>query len=371
MAGSTFHAVLLVLVSTSYLFVLYGTEARGYSPLLLFLWLVYDTGENLVQEFSVRRIAVFSIAVLLAALSHLSALTFIAAVLIGLIPRVGFMRATIAGIFPVVLVGVLWFTFISKLAQASGDIGNELLAIINIFSVGFGGPAVGATLQGVFAFIVAPIVAISLLFLVFLSVRKKDEQALFFAAGIFMLPIATWLVYQPGYTYARHFLPALFVAYLCVARRMALVFESQQPQMVRGVIFVLMLFIGGNAANNFTLCVYGRGGYEKIVQLLADDRGAIVSDRPFRHQALLKHYSENLSSGLAVLKGQNDGLPEWVQMKESEAAEPKWFLSIGNPYETPKEVDLAHFELVGVFPSAPLSGWEVQLFKTLPGKNVR
>lgn len=43
---------LFILVATSYVFVLYGTEARGYSPMLLALYLVYVSSQRLFTHQS-------------------------------------------------------------------------------------------------------------------------------------------------------------------------------------------------------------------------------------------------------------------------------------------------------------------------------
>lgn len=361
-----YYRWLFVLIATSYVFVLYGTEARGYSPMLLALYLVYVSSQRLLTSQSLWSVFLFWFACLLAASTHVGSLIFIAACLIGCIPRLGWGRAIGIGIFPCALALLLWIGFISKVKEGSGAIGNEWFALSNLLSVGVGGPAVSISTLGLVSFLVAIAVGVWLLRLLVIWTKRGGMQREFFLAGIVFLPILGWALYRPDHLYARHFLPSLFIGYIFLAHLLEEVFSgSQQPSRLMSLSF-LALFVVGNAVHVLSLAHYGRGGYEEIVKRISVANGAIASDIPFRHESMLRYHAARLGVSLSVLDAdkRSANTPEWARLpvspQEGEAVA-CWYLSVNEPIVAAPQIS-ERYVFVEFYPSAALSGWGVSLF---------
>ncbi len=361
-----YYRWLFILVATSYVFVLYGTEARGYSPMLLALYLVYVSSHRLYTSQSLWSVLLFWFACLLAASTHVGSLIFIAACLIGCIPRLGWLRSIQIGVFPCVLALLLWTGFISKVEEGSGAIGNEWFALSNLLSVGIGGPAVSISALGLVSFLVAIAVGVWLLRLLVVWTRRGGAQREFFLAGIVFLPVLGWALYRPDHLYARHFLPSLFIGYIFLAHVLEEAFleNRQRSHLIAGSF--LVLFVVGNALHVLSLAHYGRDGYEEIVKRISVANGPIASDIPFRHEAMLRYHAEKLGVPLSVLdSGERPlNIPAWARLPVSSQEGESvacWYLSVNDPIIAVSQIS-DRYVFAGFYPSAALSGWGVSLF---------
>lgn len=361
-----YYQWLFVLVATSYVFVLYGTEARGYSPMLLALYLVYVSSQRLYTNPSLWYVLLFWFACLLAISSHLGSFMFIAAVLVGSIPRFGCIRSIMIGLFPCALLLWLWVGFISKIQESGGDVGNEWFALSNLLSVGVGGPAVSIGVLGLVSFLVALAVGVWLLRFLMIWTKRGGVQREFFLAGTVFLPALGWALYRPEHLYARHFLPSLFVGYIFLAHLLQEAFsENKQRSRLIAVAF-LFLFVVANAIHIMSLAQYGRGGYDEIVKRISVANGPIVSDIPFRHEAMLRYHAQRLGVSLSVLDSDErpSNMPEWARLpvfSQEQETVACWYLSINDPMIAASQIS-DRYLLVGFYPSAALSGWGVSLF---------
>lgn len=362
-----YYRWLFILVATSYVFVLYGTEARGYSPMLLALYLVYLSSQRLFTDRSSWSILLFWSACLLAAVTHIGSFIFIAACLIGFIPRVGWLRSIGISIFPCVLVLLLWIGFISRVEEGSGAIGNEWFALSNLLSVGVGGPAVSIGALGLVSFLAAMAVGVWLLRLLMVWTKDGGAQKEFFVAGIVFLPVLGWVLYRPEHLYARHFLPALFIAYIFLAHLLEEAFAGGKHRSRRTAFSILVLFVVCNALHVMYLATYGRDGYEEIVKRIAVANGPIASDIPFRHEAMLRYHAKRQGVSLSVLDSEErpSNMPQWARLPVSSQEEETvacWYLSVNEPTVAVSQIS-DRYEFVGFYPSAALSGWGVSLFR--------
>jgi hypothetical protein len=371
----TYH---FLLVSFSYFYVLYGTEARGYAPLLLALHLVYESAESYAKESRPVFLIAFWFSCVFAALSHLSAFLFLGAVLLGMLPRIGILRATLLGVVPILSLVAMWIGYLSQLSGGSGDLGGEFLAFADLFSVGIGGPAFSVSLWGMCAFLFAIFGAGLLLSQLVPYVLHQREGWVFYFTAILLLPLCSILLYQPESLYPRHFLPALVAAYIFGAHMLDEALRSGEQRGKTIASFVLCLYLVGGSIHCVWLSVYGRGAYPEVVGLIAAGGGAVMTDHPFRHQAMLRYYAErervSLSRYLCDEREapSREQLPSWATLPPEEGAcvedavdraPPEWYLCSGPPLQTPEEVDLQHYELLRIFPAAALSGVELRLFR--------
>lgn len=240
-----------VLAALSFPLIVYSSEARGYAPAAFFLLLAYVTPRRWL----------FGIAIVLAILSHLSAV----AVYLGfLVAR----RDWKLHVFPCAF--GIWYFFVKVRHLVPG-----------------GGPRWTPEPFTIFiAVLTLAIVIIEIL----RRARARDLDALFFAVAIIAGPLIAAASYRCPCVLPRHFFVCMpFVLILFAS------FFARVPKWGIAVFIVL------NAIQIVPFMIYGRGQYDRA---LHDISGTVGGDSAFRDRMLIDFYNPSLRYGSAK--------PEWL-----------------------------------------------------------
>lgn len=239
-----------VLAALSFPLIVYSSEARGYAPAAFFLLLAYVT----------RRRLVFGIAIVLAILSHLSAV----AVYLGfLVARRDWKLHVLPCAF-----GIWYFVVkVRHLVPGGGPRWTpEPVAV-----------AIGVV---TLAIVVVEIVR---------RARARDDSALFFAVAILVGPLIAAASYRCPCVLPRHF----FVCVPFVLILFASFFERHR--------WAIAVYVAVNVVALVPFVRYGRGQYDRA---LHDIAGTVGGDSEFRDRMLIDFYNPSLRYG-----GPN---PEWL-----------------------------------------------------------
>jgi hypothetical protein len=240
-----------ILAALSFPLIIYSSEARGYAPAAFFLLLAYVT----------RRRLVFGIAIILAILSHLSAV----AVYLGfLVARRDWKLHVLPCAFGI------WYFFVKVRHLVPGG-GPRWTPDPFVLSIGI------LTL----AIVVIEIVR---------RARARDAEALFFAVAIIVGPLIAAASYRCPCVLPRHF----FVCMPFVLILFASFFERVPKWGV--AVFILL-----NAIQIVPFMIYGRGQYDRA---LHDISGTVGGDSAFRDRMLIDFYNPSLRYGAPR--------PEWL-----------------------------------------------------------
>jgi multisubunit Na+/H+ antiporter MnhF subunit len=259
-----------VLAALSFPLIVYSSEARGYAPAAFFLLLAYVT----------KRRWVFGVAIILAILSHLSAvavyLGFLAADVfrwrtgtLACPPAQGQARVPVLHRHALPIAFGAWYFFVKVRHLVAG-----------------GGPR---WTPDPFALLIA---AITLTIVVIEIIRRRDGDAIFFAVAIVAGPLIAAASYRCPCVLPRHFFVCMpFVLILFAS------FFARVPKWGIAVFIVL------NAIQIVPFMLYGRGQYDRA---LHDISGTVGGDSAFRDRMLIDFYNPSLRY---VPRAQK---PEWL-----------------------------------------------------------
>ncbi len=265
-----------ILASLSFPLIVYSSEARGYAPAAFFLLLAYVLWRKSTIGFGV--------AIVLALLSHLSAV----AVYLGFVAVDGVRRDWKPHILPIAFGAWYYVVKVRHLVAGGGPRWTPGVLAIAIAA---------ATLA---------IVAIEIV----RRARARDLGALFFAVAIIVGPAIAAASYRCPCVQPRHF----FVCMPFVLMLFASFFER--------VRWGIAVFILVNAIQIIPFVRYGRGQYQRALH----EVGPVVSgDSEFRDRMLIDFYNPSLRW---VPRARN---PEWLLM-ESNAPIPGYTLWREYPY---------------------------------------
>jgi len=289
-----------MLAALSFPLIVYSSEARGYAPAAFFLLLAYVT----------RRRLVFGMAIVLAILSHLSAVGVYLGFLVADLWRAGTLACPPArgqARVPVLhrhvgpLAFCVWYFFIKVRHLVSGG-GPRWTPDPFVLAIGI------LTL----AIVIAEIVR---------RIRARDAEAIFFAVAIIVGPLIAAASYRCPCVLPRHF-------FVCMPFVLIL-FASFFERVPRWGIAVFILL---NAIQLVPFMIYGRGQYDRA---LHDISGTVGGDSAFRDRMLIDFYNPSLRYG---------------------APRPEWLL-IENPRPIPGYV------LWRTYPYGGVSGWTWYVYR--------
>jgi hypothetical protein len=294
-----------ILAALSFPLVVYSSEARGYAPAAFFLLLAYVTPRRLV----------FGIAIILAILSHLSAVAV----------YLGFLAADIFVILSEAK--DLKMRNLRSFASLRMTVGRHLLPLafctwyffIKVrHLVAGGGPRWTPDPFTIF-------IAILTLTIVIIEILRRacarDPDALFFAVAIVVGPLIAAASYRCPCVLPRHFFVCMpFVLILFAS------FFERMPKWSIAVFIVL------NAIQLVPFVIYGRGQYDRA---LHDVGGTVGGDSAFRDRMLIGFYNPSLRYG---------------------GPKPEWLL-IENPHPIPGYV------LWRTYPYGGISGWTWYVYR--------
>jgi hypothetical protein len=244
-----------ILAALSFPLIVYSSEARGYAPAAFFLLVAYVT----------RRRLVFGIAIILAMLSHLSAV----AVYLGFL---GARRDWKLHLLPCAF-GIAYF-FVKVRHLVPG-----------------GGPR---WTPEPFALVIGAVTLVIVGIEIVRRARARDAEALFFAVSIVVGPLIAAASYRCPCVLPRHFFVCMpFVLILFAS------FFERVPKW--GIVAFVVL----NAIQIVPFAIYGRGQYDRA---LHDISGTVGGDSAMRDRMLIDFYNPSLRYGAPH--------PEWLLIEE-------------------------------------------------------
>lgn len=347
------------LLATSYLFVHYGSEARGHAFAVAFGLLALVAAARGGWRMRSRWAAVYGPAIALALLGHLLAVhVFAGAVAWSLASwrrqRIGFgpaLRAALWWHAGPVLFAMAYYVVFARHVVAGGAPPEALAPVLGrAIAYTFGLPLALGT-----AILVAAGGALLAAGIAWLW-RQADDTWALYLVGVVVSPMAVFALVGQTFHFERYFLVSLALL-LVLAGRMLGVLGSRGRGGAATVAVIAALFVAGQSPRIAALLRDGRGTYTAALTYLAEQTSGDVvrvgSDHETRHVMLLSYFVPRLPSPkrfayVSDLEWPHQP-PEWVLFHQAD----------GEPPPAPERRDPfgGLYVREDVFPSAPLSGW--------------
>lgn len=356
----------MALLSPSYFFVLLGTEARGYAPLLLFLSLAWTCLELEMQGRPGPWKLLFGIFSILGLLSHFSFVFFLSGALAWVVydavarahrPAVKWARCVRLFALPMAAASLLYWLDGRHLRVGGAPLMGVAEAVGQAAALALGLPAHGLWL------VLAPLILTVVVSLELQRRRNRgDSDWMVFVIAIFIAPALALLTLRPPFVAARYFLIPLFLALLLLAGFLRHAWQQGGAGRRATVAAVLIVILAGNLVQLSRFLIGLRGDYGKAVDRLALEASglpiSIGSDHDHRNRTVLQFYARRDHPDLEV---------EYVEVGEWATEQPEWLLLhsfeeglYGNPLlRTPAGT----YRLVETFRHHGLSGWDWFLYR--------
>lgn len=359
--AAQFSIPFAILVCCSYPLILYGTEARGYSTLIL---CVVGSISAIQSPESLRRHLSLLGWSVLGLLSHASFVLCIPGLLaFGLIDARAaeslFIRLgrQLMWLIPFVLfAGGLYLLHFQYLEIGGGPRGSLMEVLFNAVATSFGQHELSsyALEQSGTAFIVATLVAVVVAVQAMRMIRADNPLGLSILFTGLLVPIfVVWLV-QPGFLLPRYFIVPIVFMYVGAATFVsALWARGTVARIAASALF--LFFIYGNMRNVLELFRLGRGspveGLGCALKLTSGNGNEVTGNSDFRTTMVLDFYSRKLGqlAQLHYQPGQNPSVPVAI-VEELDRLRPP-------------EQDFNGRVLARVYPAAQLSGLPWRIYK--------
>jgi hypothetical protein len=351
----------MLLFGSSYVMILYSSEARGYALAVFFSLAAFLMLDRYLETGGKRwpLAAGFVACVILGFLSQLTFVSFYLATLAWSFYRVkGTARGTgvrtilCCHLAPLLFLAAFYFVAIRHLTGIGGTPSSLLQACVRVPAWAMGSPSNAA------AQVVASIVAIAILMAgLWLLRRDRLDLCVFFFGAIVIFPVLLIVVRGSNVVYVRYFIIAIAFLLLLFSFTLAWLYERGTAGKTACAI-LLVLFVAINSLHAASLFENGRGRYSEAIRYIVEhsERSPVTigSDQDFRVGVVLEFYG--LGNGDNARYYPRDAWPkrgpEWVIChKESfEEATPPAPLIVddrGNEHD---------YNFVKSYPSSPLSG---------------
>jgi len=358
--ATAFFATLLV--SFSYVMILYSSEARGYAPLVFFCFLCFLVLQSFLERPRWQTAALFSLCAILGFTSHLTFLTFFCASLVWFFTCLLRQKFSLRKIVkwaaacyavPVIYVLAIYFLDVRHLQIGGGTPISVLDGYRATLAWTLGGPN-DSSLQT----ITAAVCVVGLLAGLVIVFRERPDASIFFLAAIVIMPLAMPLLEHGTLHYVRYFIVALGFLLLLIGQVLGWLYKRGIGGKIACGAFC-SLFLALNGWDIAALVKYGRGHISEAVQFMADhsETQAVITfggEQDFRILFVLAFYSREMMPGRNMAYFNHEQWPingpEWVIFHKESFAQPvppgrRFTDEFGNA-----------FELVRIFPTAPLSG---------------
>jgi hypothetical protein len=361
----------MLLVSFSYVLILYSSEARGYASLIVFCFLCFLILQSFFERPRWQPAAAFSLSAVLGITSHLTFLIFLGASLVWFwvrLLRLGFSVSKIVAwaaacyAAPVAYLAALYVVDLRYLQIGGGTPLTVIDGYGATLAWAFGGPNASP-----FQLLTGTICVAGLLWGLFILIRQRSDEWIFFFCAIAVFPLALPLFGHGTLHYVRYFIVALGFLLLLLGRVLGWLFQCGRAGKIFCALFCLG-FIALNLWNVGSLLKYGRGQISEAINFMAENaREQPVSfggEQDFRTQFMLGFYWREMMGNRPANYYDHDHWstegPEWVVFHEESFRKPvppgkRFTDKFGNP-----------FELVRTIPTAPLSGVHLFLYQKVP-----
>ena len=292
--GSPSRLVTQVLVGSSYLLILYGSEARGYSYAIFFAYLSWLLLLRTQEQGRWLDAGAFAISASLGFLAHLTFLYcyagFCAWVFLMWLKKPNWILP-LALIPPFIVAFGLYTFFIRGMAIGGGPETTVASAVISTLSILAGGPLYD---DGAF---VTAIVVLIVLGIGFVQLWQSDQvMTACYATIIFLAPAAVLGVTGHQLIYPRYFLIPVAFAVLLIGNVLANLWKSR----TKGRLISMGLIVGFLAGNGWwtaLLLNHGRGDYSQAISWMVQTSSSpatVSSDHDFRNGLMFAYFSTQL-----------------------------------------------------------------------------
>ncbi len=384
--GHTTAVFTALLLGSSFLLIEYSTEARGYAPVVMMVFLSWLVMRRWMQNEQAGWAVVFWFAVVIGLVSQLIFVQFY----LGLLAWSGWhlarqsvswgyviSRGLLLHGVPLITIALIYYYDVRYMAVGGGPQYDTMQLLVRVFSFALGGPAAG---QLAFVFTVAGVTAFMLgtnrLW------RCKDDERVLYIIAMVVAPLIAVALVRSSYLYARYFLVGITFLLCLTGQLLGELWRRGNHGKILAVSFAAMI-VAANAWHTKSLLANGRGQYVAALQMIARDSDSdelvISTDHDFRHGLVMGFHSRSLPNDkrlvviagfpdqvLSLLDGllPNDSRIEFAVPNESL---PQWIVKhqIDSTDEMPQDVALAgtRYKLVKRFPCGSLSGWDVILYR--------
>jgi len=368
--GRTAAFCAVLLTTTSFVLILYASEARGYALAGFFSLVAFLALESYLRIPSVGAAACFAAAALLGALSHLTFIQFYAgacawtvvAMLHDSAPwRQRLLRTVAVHGAPFALLLGLYFLDVRDMRIGGGDDYQLLDVVTRALALAMGCFAEDPLGIGISA-LIAAFFGLAGIFALW---REKSDLWAFFAGGFIVAPALLFALQRPTLLYERYFylntvyyliLLSYLFARLCRG-------GSWMRSVAAGVVTFVIL---GNVEMTADFLQTGRGHYlaalRYIEQQTTDAVIQIAGDDDFDNTLYLGFYVDYLPPGRQFAyadfrRGVNSATPpEWLFLHSQE-----------RPFHPEGEISLpgvtSTYRLLRVYPCGRLSGYQFALYR--------
>jgi hypothetical protein len=333
--------------------VLYASEARGYSLMLLFEALAVLLAWSWIETPAEWKRLLFAVCLLLGLASHLTFGLFYVAVFAATISRKTLpLHRPAAGVL--ILFGL---AFLRGFAIGGGDPlpWHEAWRQFGLYAAGFPNwPGFASVLVLVSGAELA-------------RMWRADRRLFLLSVGVMLLPGAAALLLGAEFTHPRYFLVGLPFLLLVFARSAESAWAAGGSRRVATVCFTIAVVVG-QAGNLWTLHTAGRGHYRATLSYIRRQtpvRPALVgSDHDFRNRLLIDFYSRDAGPS-GVL---------YIRREQWDACPPAWMiLHSTSPAAAAKSISYAdrQYDLERTYAAAPLSGFAWSLYRARTNTTAR
>lgn len=294
-------ALWCLLVAVSYPFVLLGSEARGYSLMLL----CAVAGFSLVlrlreQSASAAAAVLFAAVCVVGFLAHASFLLFLVPALVWLLverlrsgARVVDAVTAVGVVVPAAACAAAWWCFYRGAEIGGGPIAPYLQVVLSAVSVSLGGAELSAFAPGASAVAAAvAIFAIIAAAVELVAWRREGDRVAGLVMLLVMAPVLAVLLAQPSFVVVRYFAVALIFLLLLVARFLGrLVRQGLVGKVVAASLVALSVY--GNLQHARALTEHGRTCFGALSEQAARLGAAVTvgGDMDNRNELRLKYLS--------------------------------------------------------------------------------
>ncbi len=291
------------LVATSYVLIHFSSEARGYALLVFFALATYDAAWRFGRAPGWRSAVTVWVCTPLGFLSHLTYLYVFLATGTWLVihlfrqsphPREALERALWCLGVPVASFAALYVALFRHIVIGEADAYTLGTVLVRTLSYAAGGPGAGP-----WATVIAVLGAGALLASIGWLYRAAGDDWVFYALATIGAPAVVLLALRPEVLAVQYFVANVAFALVAVSLLAGALWD-RGGWVAACVAAVLVLHVGGDAANVWRLSRFGRGAYREGVLYMAEHTPGqvvtITSDHDFRNGMILAYYQRYLPS---------------------------------------------------------------------------
>lgn len=325
--GALAAAVAALLFATSYIFVHYGSEARGYSGMIFSILVAKASLDALLSRPSRAAWGLFGASVCAGAFFHLTMVEATAALALAALAQTAYERRARQGVAIAIVAGLACAPAVALFALGATSPSFRIGFIAPFTSEalfhGLGG-AIRTTLGAPASLPDLPAVAIAAISAAGALALLPVSRRWFPVVAIFGLPAIHAAFELPNQFYPRFHLTAAVGLLLLASEAIAALLARGGAARLLGSGAVL-LYLGGQTAAAGNFYRYGRGGYAEAARFMADDGPASYSaDFAKREIDLTVRFFARAPE--APLR--------YVEVEKICAEPADWFIDISDPFDT-------------------------------------